>query len=817
MHDSHPENFVFFLGGHDAEMIEIRNILEKRGLHYHDHGLAWGAALSDYREELGSLPKDKLPVFIELNLDTAYPDRAMIIDHHGSQAGQHRKTSLEQVAGLLGLSLDRRQELISANDKGHIRAMLDMEATTEEIEDIRSMDRKAQGVTEAEERLARDSLEEGLEKLGEQAVLVHSQTNKTSPIVDRIWDQYRHIFVLTPDGQLNYFGTGHTVYRLVAESRRAQEKNPDFQYWYGGSLPDHGFWGASKAFATEVLKDMINEERILSQHIFMLPFTITTNTDKSDVFEQVDKALQSALKSRDQPLWRPATFEPESNSLKYSEYHYFHPFVRDEIFSQGDRGPGQSSGNLKDHGPLMRYYRCPVGDKARFRIRFQTTTYDLRIHCISLRIFETGIGILCLELHNTDIDQAKIEDVIRINDVGRRVYPQFLHQETGTSLPKGPKALFLASEIQVEFSGFSSRESFEPTYDFLKDHPVVADYVQKLLGSAFTTNPKKFRCEKDRYLLYQPTIDDRMYTVSWFGSDHWAKTLCQADKAGEFLYQRSELWNRFLFLDGGGSMCPNPALRRELNQRSTYARWVGNGCNTLYGITRYSLVCITELNIDFCYDVLRQHMRLHYAQMAVILLAQRASILKFSQEVSTISDRTRDTLQVRKIHDDVERLHAAYIRFVNRLWFTEITPQEQGIEMYHQAVAVMRLKSDMDDLQTEIKELFEYVSLKQSKSESQLIMTLTFLGAIFLPLTFVTGFFGMNLKFITDWWELRSYFVGLGSFLLIIVLMMYWMRNFIKSSEGGNSELLKFLNFRLICYFLGEKCRSILKCKRSRP
>ena len=156
---------VFFLGGYDAEMVEIRNILKSGNQEVFDKELSWGACLSSYREEIGSLSEKKIPVFIELKPDCPYPEHAIIIDHHDERAGKDKKTSIEQVADLLCIKLDRRQQLISANDKGHIPGMRKLCATKKEIDEIRALDRKTQGVLPDDEDKARQSVENHLEKI----------------------------------------------------------------------------------------------------------------------------------------------------------------------------------------------------------------------------------------------------------------------------------------------------------------------------------------------------------------------------------------------------------------------------------------------------------------------------------------------------------------------------------------------------------------------------------------------------------------------------------------------------------------------------
>ncbi len=76
---------------------------------------------------------------------------AVDVDHHYYQGDDRRSklSSLEQVAGLLGVELTRRQRLVAANDRGWIPAMLsEVDGVSEvEIESVRAQDREAQGLT----------------------------------------------------------------------------------------------------------------------------------------------------------------------------------------------------------------------------------------------------------------------------------------------------------------------------------------------------------------------------------------------------------------------------------------------------------------------------------------------------------------------------------------------------------------------------------------------------------------------------------------------------------------------------------------------
>jgi len=246
---------IFFLGGHDAEMLEIKNMLMENNIAFFDKKLKWGAKLSEYKEELSQLSNNQCPVFVELKLDCQYPEHAFIIDHHDSRAGKDQLTSIEQTAKRLNISMNRHQQLISINDKSHIRGMKAFGAKESEIDHIRSLDRKAQGATPEEEEKAIKTIKENIQLLCKDIALVKSLCKRTSCVVDRIHDSYAHIIVYSPDGNMHYFGPGKIVYKIRDMIQKAQEKDPEIEVWYGGSLPDFGFLGSTMRMSEKDLSE----------------------------------------------------------------------------------------------------------------------------------------------------------------------------------------------------------------------------------------------------------------------------------------------------------------------------------------------------------------------------------------------------------------------------------------------------------------------------------------------------------------------------------------------------------------------------------
>ncbi len=109
---------------------------------------------------------------MELNLQ-GDSNGAINVDHHtyGEDDRSNPKSSLEQVAEILGVELTLDEQFVSANDKGYIPAMeklgaelrLSAEDLQEIISNIRMRDREMQGVTPEQEAQA----QEAVEKLGE--------------------------------------------------------------------------------------------------------------------------------------------------------------------------------------------------------------------------------------------------------------------------------------------------------------------------------------------------------------------------------------------------------------------------------------------------------------------------------------------------------------------------------------------------------------------------------------------------------------------------------------------------------------------------
>jgi len=459
---------------------------------------------------------------------------------------------------------------------------------------------------------------------------------------------------------------------------------------------------------------------INSYHNFLFPFrfdkVINDIKDRHEFYKTNDFSNRVVIddefkKSLEKDNWQYEKFEIKNN-LDYNEIVYFYDFVKDSLFNTAEFKKNATS----------YYFEKILKKEEQYIITLANgKSFELSLTGINLRIFDTGVGILSFELENHKYQHIK--DILLINEYGRRIYPEFLGEGFSIS---DTQNVFLAQSIEV----MGIKEDF--TKDYKQYDIQLANFIVDILGKTFTTSKK----DKDKYFI-QPLFDDRMFTICWYGNDKVSKIKQN--------YIKSELWYKFVYLDGQSLTVQDEDMQENLIEKVTYSRWKNYG--TLYGITRYSFVCLSSSletlknnNADFILN----HIKTMYFQMVILSLALRASIIRFSDEVTAISD-IEESKDISLITQKISNLYKNYLRFKNKLYFKEITPQEQGIEIYDKMRDIMRIDSDIGDLSMEIQTLNSYAFILEEKEEKEQMNKLTKLGTIFLPPTLIAGIFGMNI------------------------------------------------------------------------
>ena len=723
MIESEHKKPVFLLGGADLEMVTIRNLLMSENVEFVDRGLSWEtASLSSYKEELNKYPAAEYDIYgIELRNDVDFiPDNYHEIDHHGNK--DFLPSALEQVAALLEHELTLEESLIAANDKGYIRAMKSLLENSKEAEgmseeekekkiiDIRSHDRKAQGITPEEEVAAEKEIAQGKCFVEGNLVIFQTSLDHLSPITDRLV-RYDRIVVFN-ENKLVIYGLGcHIAGAEVAGHYSLNDKQT---YSGGGPL---GYWGIKEGELTkdeifqiaETLKTLKME---YSGHIFYFPFS-WHRKDAEGLNTLSQRVQMGELQFNLEGPWHKA----DSDENLYNEKNYFYPYVHNLLYDDDD---GKS---------MIRHFELTCGENAKYVIKVRqgngSVTYSLRLDHVNLNLYSTGAGLLsfyCTNDTNLCDENGTVrimdkEDILRINQFGRRIMPPFFADigyrgEIAEELAITGLAGF--PELKEQFNNYSQNDYWKP-----------ASFIGKLIHSI---------CHQ---IDFQPVIDDRMFVISWYKNT----SLINEVKMDTHTWNHSsndQFWYRYLYVDTGFPTCQDADMRAALLNASTYRRWMD--MNSLYGLTRYSMVFLTSDSVP---SHLIPTFETIYARMVEMVLMQRASLLCFSDEVTRVS-ALLDLNDPKASYEPIRSLYMEYIAFVNKFYHKEITAQDQGIELYDMMQRSLHLDEFVKDMDNDIGELYQYTSMLDDKEQGKKADHLNWVMSVFAPASFVAGIWGMN-------------------------------------------------------------------------
>lgn len=478
---------------------------------------------------------------------------------------------------------------------------------------------------------------------------------------------------------------------------------------------------------------MPSNQPIHSFHIFLFPFQWdfvpagnSSFKARTDLFA-VMNLMKKNPASRAGLTWEQHQFNWKRD---FNETVYFYKFARETLFPKSENG--QESG--------LQYHISGSNKALEYRIALDNAngciTYQLEIEELTLNFFDTGIGFLGFHLNNRSHPGA--EAILHINDFGRRIFPQFIGTSPGYET-KPPKEQFLADRIELfdgdrllcgdDFSGLAAKlvSNTDPEFrGFLLPGFIIDLFPVSVAG--------KTKNSPAGSVAVEPLLDDRMFVACWASDDTWSNSI--KPSGSDFPHLRDNRWHRFIFVDGKSPGLANNALLQALNERHTHTRWLDYG--TLYGASRYAFVVLTDES-GFSHNVIRPHLQSMYFQIALLCLLQRGSIIRFSDEIARLA-RNKE----QKTDNEARSLYEKYLRFINKVYFREVTAQEQGIELYNLLQEKMEIERDVKNLQAEIHDFFNLLKLASDERQTNALNLLTVIGSSLLVPTLMLAYFGMT-------------------------------------------------------------------------
>lgn len=506
-----------------------------------------------------------------------------------------------------------------------------------------------------------------------------------------------------------------------------------------------------------------------SYHIFYFPFRWSLESSKNKPFST--QCNLEYVPVSDLSMWERVQLDPSQTKVPLSEseieeakelfgeQQYFFEFVHPVIY------------DIKgSHSSLIHHYerKEPKNKNVYYIIKVKDKTYKLRLDALNLNLYSTGVGIMSFYLSNEEECQKDELSVRDINQFGRRIMPP----HSGEFNPENRS--LLATSISI--TGLDGNPSAY-TDDFnYKEQPLNSERDMSHIWqpALFIKNLIKDLSEQ---LEISSIIDDRMLVNCWYGNDELSKEVVNNAKDEKDKFVKGNFWYKYVFVDNGNSpsdeTCQNESMKEELLKASTYFRWQKQG--SLYGASRYSLVLITDRNW-FATNVLAMHMRTIYSRMFELIIIQRASMLRFSSEVTKVSGLAGHNNKEVAMH--ISSLYKEYIRFVNQIYFRNVTVQDQGIELYDMLMKQFASKEQIKDLDDEISELYQYITLLVDQNRNENGEKLNLLAAAFLPATLLCGFLGMNraceLEARMDFW------IHTAVIFIISVIAFYFIKKWRK-------------------------------------
>jgi hypothetical protein len=484
-------------------------------------------------------------------------------------------------------------------------------------------------------------------------------------------------------------------------------------------------------------------EPFYSFHIFLFPFEWHSGDNPAATLEEKTSLGQIERIMSQSGHWerRGSWLDPEA-LVHYNEANYFYDFVRPVLYDTGKPDSFQRHYYhiAASQGGLSYVIQCKNGP-----------TYKLDIDDIVVSFYDTGVGLLAFHLYNRESAHSAPDDILRINQFGRRLYPPFYGTDTDQL---GKQAFF---EDKNWSRGLDTVQGLELAQSIrLEAHGqpwIKEDYTDWRIRATLDQSPGLIRqllpAPLTQLISLSPVLDDRMFVVCWYGNDQLVEQVQGENKSND--YSKNDWWYRYIFVDGGGKTCQNDEMSADLLNKHTNARWSKWG--TFYGVSRYSLVCLTQtFSKESFSKVISSHVQTMYYKIALLGLVQRACLLRFSSEVTDISQMANGD---RKVASKVSSLYRQYLRFVNKIFFREVTAQEQGIEIYDLLQQHMRLSDHVKDLELEIQELHQYADLLEEKRRNDRLDILTYIGALFVVPSFIGTYYSIaDVKLKEDWMEI---------------------------------------------------------------
>lgn len=549
-------------------------------------------------------------------------------------------------------------------------------------------------------------------------------------------------------------------------------------------------------------KKIEENDPVCSYHTFIFPFRIIDKSNgikrkehdfsayntKEILEKEISIANDSVWKksenysskesiTRDEVRKQTKILDEKLFKLRYNEAQYFNDAPLRAIFGFYDQDEKQVVTNYVFNHDL-------IHEKAKLIIQVASENepkeYQLLLNDIKLKLFNTDVAMMIFEAENHDYPDIK--DIKLINEYVRRISTPNL------TIESNPCAYYW--EIKFKDANDKNVCLKDDCYDALNgdleniNTTKIVDSIKQLLLYPYNINEnsrkdvclsssvKKLNKEENKnkkLYLIEPVLDDRMFVCTFIKNDmvinkvknkyveingKYEELKKEEKKSKEkkepkplfvnykYGYQideevAKELYS-IVYIDPTTSSCQSMHDIQTLLSRDLYTRWIDYG--TLYASTHHSFVAISTSD---CPGYLIDYFLTLYVDMTILTLIQRATIIVYQNYASLLTkgiEADKKKINQAKLNT-LLNLHEKYIGFQNQLLFFEVSPEEQGMELYQMLVKSLYINEEKDALAEQFKSLYDVTNANQNSTFNKYAAIMASIALVFTSITFIYDMF----------------------------------------------------------------------------
>lgn len=532
--------------------------------------------------------------------------------------------------------------------------------------------------------------------------------------------------------------------------------------------------------------------------ILFLPFAIETpRVAKRRITsgEGLAEALGRSLLAPGSPwCWQddllmhapPLAEDDEARAGAYEEFVYFYPYVQRFLYdaprsgqheaeagAAGDGGAAASAGAGGRTRPLAVYQRNDIRRACVGAVvidRAATRDVVMRVERTNLNVFDTGHAVLAVELSldpgrpepGRGRERLSLREAIAIVHNMRQVFPPYRARIEGTQMGDLPPRFPRVQWIGQQGAPAARTVEDDPGHVAATLTPPLDQAWREILAPL----PVEGYAPAGAEVVLSQCGDDRAPLMVLLAVDE-PEAIAASD------------WYRLAVgdePDDPGVWPVAPSAARAFESRFCYdAFWQPNRPTfRTRQVCSGSIYAMVGEDTEFFRSTLQVHFRRHYHQLALISHYHRAALVSLSERMAdAVQPGARGGSGVEQFSREAHEIQRDVLRFTNRYWFVEVTPQQQGRDLFAMWRRHLGTVELYEQLSQELQSTTAFLDAEEDGRIARSTHRITLLGVPGIVIAACTGALGMNIFQESDSAPKLNWSVA--GLVVLAVALLFWL------------------------------------------